>query len=65
MQSTTDALKTASKRAIPKTEEEAGDLTGNKIADKIKRVRFRNKWRRNTYISLEQRQKIINDLRLI
>ena len=31
----TDALKTASKRAIQKTAEAAGDLIGNKIADKI------------------------------
>ena len=33
--STTDALKTASKRAIQKTAEGTGDLIGNKIADKI------------------------------
>ena len=33
--STTDAIKTASKRAIQKTAEAAGDLIGNKIADKI------------------------------
>ena len=33
--STTDALKTASKRAIQKTAEANGDLIGNKIADKI------------------------------
>ena len=32
--STTDALKTASKRAIQKTAEANGDLIGNKIADK-------------------------------
>ena len=31
---TTDAIKTASKRAIPKTAEAAGDLIGNTIADK-------------------------------
>ena len=30
-----DAIKTASKRAIQKTAEAAGDLIGNKIADKI------------------------------
>ena len=34
-QSATDAHKTASNRAIQKTPEESGDLTGNKIADKI------------------------------
>ena len=33
--STTDAIKTASKRAIHKTAEATGDLIGNKIADKI------------------------------
>ena len=33
--STTDAMKTGSKRAIQKTAEATGDLIGNKIADKI------------------------------
>ena len=33
--STTDALKTASKRAIQKTAEAAGNLIGNNVADKI------------------------------
>ena len=32
---TTNAIKTASKRAIQKTAEATGDLSGNKIADKI------------------------------
>ena len=32
--STTDAIKNASKRAIPKTDEATGDLIGNKIAEK-------------------------------
>ena len=36
--STADAIKTASKRAIQKTVEPAGDLIGNKIADKITSV---------------------------
>ena len=36
--STTDALKTASKRAIQKTVEATSDLIGNKIADKITSV---------------------------
>ena len=36
--SATDAIKTASKRAIQKTTEATGDLIGNKIADKIKSV---------------------------
>ena len=33
--SATDAIKTASKRAIQKTAEATGDLIGNKTADKI------------------------------
>ena len=36
--STADAIETASKRAIQKTEEATGDLIGNKIADKITSV---------------------------
>ena len=36
--STMDAIKTASKRAIPKTAEATGDLIGNKVADKITSV---------------------------
>ena len=36
--STTDVIKTASKRAIQKTAEATADLIGNKIADKITRV---------------------------
>ena len=34
----TDAIKTASKRAIQKTAEATGELIGNKIADKITSV---------------------------
>ena len=36
--STTDAIKTASKRAIQKTADATSDLIGNKIADKITSV---------------------------
>ena len=36
--STTDAIKTASKRAIQKTAEATGDFIGNEIADKITSV---------------------------
>ena len=80
-QSATDAFKTASKRAIQKTTEAAGDLTGNKITDKTIKVSKRSqqnnskKWNkkyridgetlRERYISLEKSQKIIDDLRLI
>ena len=35
---TTDAIKTASKRAIQKTVEPTGDLIGNKIAEKITNI---------------------------
>ena len=37
-QSATDACKTASKRAIQKTAEATGDLTVNRIANKITKV---------------------------
>ena len=40
--STTDAIKTASKREIQKTAEATGDLIGNKIADKITSVSKKN-----------------------
>ena len=33
-----DAIKAPSKKAIQKTTEATGDLTGNKIADKITKV---------------------------
>ena len=36
--STTDAIKTASKRAIQKTAEATSELIGNKIAEKITNV---------------------------
>ena len=36
--STTDAIKTASKRTIQKTTEAPGDLVGNKIADKMTNI---------------------------
>ena len=35
---TTDAIKTASKRAIQKAAEATGDLIGNKIAEKITNI---------------------------
>ena len=37
-QSATDAFKTTSRRAIQKIAEAAGDLIGNKIADRIMKV---------------------------
>ena len=70
--STTDTIKTASKRTIQKTAEATGDLIGNKIADKITSL-----WRKppnnnnnnedvettahkKRYISPEERQQNIN-----
>ena len=74
--STTDGIKTASKRAIQKTTEAARDLIGNKIADKITSVSKKLSNNNNNddvelttprkrYISPEERQRIINELRLV
>ena len=78
--STTDAIKTASKRAIQKTAEATGDLIGNKIADKITSVSKKSNKKlpnnetqehvgitthKKRYISPEERQQIINELRLV
>ena len=81
----TDAIKTAWKRAIQKTEEATGDFIGNKIADKISVskkkpvMEFHSKelpdnnnetdeeitTHKKRYISPEERQQIINELRLV
>ena len=78
--STTDAIKTNSKRAIQKTAEVIGDLIGNKIADKITSVSKKSsaklpsqnneandesETRKEKYISPEKRQQIIDELRLV
>ena len=74
--STTDAIKTASKRAIQKTAEATGDLIGNKIADKITTASKKStKELRNNetevdkpkkrYISPKERQQVIDELRLV
>ena len=76
--SATDARKTASKRAIQKTAEATVDLVGNKIADKITSVSKKSTKKLPTidedveltthkkrYISPEERQQIIDELRLI
>ena len=71
--STTDAIKTASKRAIQKTAEATGDLVGNKIADKIASVSKKSTKKlpyllttpQKRYISPEERQQIIDELRLV
>ena len=76
--STTDAIKTASKRAIQKSAEATGDLIGNKIADKITSASKKSaKELHNNdetedldttnkrYISPEERLQIIEKLRLV
>ena len=76
--SATDAIKTASKRAIQKTAEATGDFVGNKIADKITSVSKKTTKKLPTidedaelttpqkrYISPEERQQIIDELRLV
>ena len=79
--SATDAIKTASKRAIQKTPEATGGLVGNKIADKITSVSKKSLQKstklptidenekltthKKRYISPEERQQIIDELRLI
>ena len=75
--STTDGIKTASKRVIKKTAEATGDLIGNKIADKITNTskkssrELQNNEANNEieipkerYVSLEKRQQIIDELML-
>ena len=59
--STTDAMKTASKRAIQTTAVETGDLIGNKISDKLDEADIP----KERYISPEERQQIIDALRLL
>ena len=77
--STTDAIKTASKRAIQKIAGATGDLIGNKIADKktsVSKKRSNDNNNNNDedveitaykkrYISPKERQQIINELRLV
>ena len=77
----TDAIKTASKRAIPKTVEATGDLISNKVANKITNSSKKsskelpstklhsdeanNQIPKEKYISPQERQQIIDELRLI
>ena len=78
--STTDAIKTAWKRAIQKTAEGTSDLIGNKIADKITSVSKKSAKElpndeteedveratpKKRYISPEKRQQIIDELRWV
>ena len=68
-ESATHALKSTSKRVILKTEEATGDLIGTKIANRIMKETFTSEHDKETsreiYTSPEERQKIIDDLRLI
>ena len=79
--STTNAMKTTPKRVIQKTAEATGDSIGNKIADKITSIskklvkELSNNdetgedveitTHKNRYISPEERQQIIDELRLV
>ena len=75
--SATDAIKTASKRAIQKTAEATGDLVGNKIADKTTSVSKKSTKKlpiidedvelttHKRCISPEEKQQIIDELGLI
>ena len=76
--SATDAIKTASKRAIQKTAEAMDDLVDNKVADKITNVSKKSTKKllpidedveltthKKRYISPEEKQQIIDELRLI
>ena len=77
---TTDAIKSASKRVIQKTAEATSDLIGNKIADQITSVSKKSTkelqnneteddaekaTHKKIYISPEERQYIIDELRLV
>ena len=74
----TDAIKTASQQAIQKTAEATGDLVGKKIADKITSISKKSTKKlppidedaeltthKKRYISPEERQHIIDELRLL
>ena len=74
--SATDALKFTGKRAIQKTAEATGDLVGNTIANNITSISKKpasephsnaasNEIPKERYISPQERQKIIDEFRLI
>ena len=78
-QSAADILKTTPKRIIQKTAEPIGDLIDIEIADKIAKVskplqqnnsetvtyKYDKEIHKETYVSLEERLKVIDYLRLI
>ena len=64
-----NAATTASKRVVEKTEEDTGDLIRNKRVDKITslgkiKIKEKEDGRQDIYIPPEERQQIIDDLRL-
>ena len=74
--STTDAIKTVSKRAVQKTAEKTGDLIGNAIVDKITILSKKSAKElsndetevdkpKKRYIPPEERQQIINEVWLV
>ena len=63
--STTDAIKTASKRAVQKTAEATGDLIGNEIADKITSMSKKPVTKIHNNDEEEERQQIIDELRSV
>ena len=70
--SAADALKIAGERAIQMTAEASGDLVGNFVADKITSISKKpasephsNEIPKERYISPQERQNIIDELRLI
>ena len=67
---TTNSIKTALKRAIQKTAEPTGDLIGDTIADKITKKSSNEanneiEIPKERYISPEERQQIIDELKLV
>ena len=56
--------KTAGKRILKKSAEATDDLIGNKTADKITAKPIKNDVTNERYVSPEERQKIIDELRL-
>ena len=56
--------KNAGKRILKKSAEATGDLIGNKIADKINSKPIKNDVTNERYVSPEERQKILDELRL-
>ena len=72
--STTDTIKTPSKRVIQKTTEATGNLIGSEIADKITNIsnelqnneaNDESEASKKRYISPQKRQQIIDELRLV